>query len=385
MLPSFGARKLRTIYEACSQVAWRTFILFRRRLQQNEKKSEAARSAGAVLKSTTRKRVIIAAVFAIVAGLLNYYKMRQEPGGMAADYTWYWRAARALLDGHSPYAVIKPVGPYPFDVGFNYPMTTAMFMVPFASLSPALGSAVVMAIGTFLLAFGITREGFGRLAVFGSVPFFVCLESGQIAPLIAAAALIPAVSWLSSMKPNIGLASVVYNPSFVMITLNIIVLIVSVVMFPHWPGEWLDMIRHRTPGNYGSPLFIPGGFLLLLSLIRWKRPEARLLAVMSIVPQSLLFTDQLMLWLIPKTRNESMILSILSLPAMFLGAATVGPHATVAAFTRTMGPAIVAFLYLPCLIMVLRRPNEGRIPEWPLLRRDRRFRLRRDGLAVPAA
>jgi hypothetical protein len=280
--------------------------------------------------------------------------------------------------------VIKAVGPYPFDVGFNYPMTTAMFMVPFATMTPAVGSAIVMGIGTSLLAFGITREGFGRLAVFGSVPFFVCLESGQLAPLIAAAALLPAVSWLSSMKPNIGLASVAYNPAFKVIVLNIIVLIVSIVMYPHWPMEWLDMVRHRTPGNYGSPLLIPGGFLLLLSLIRWKRPEARLLAVLSIVPQSLLFTDQLMLWLVPRTRNESMILSILSLPAMFLGAAYVGPSPSVAAYTRSMGPAILVFLYLPCLIMVLRRPNEGQIPEWPRLRRGRRSRLHQDDRAAAA-
>jgi hypothetical protein len=337
------------------------------------------------LKPTTRKRLLVAGLFAIAAGLLNYYKMSLEPGGIAGDYTWYWRAARALMDGHSPYQVIKPVGPYPFDAGFNYPMTTAIFMVPFANLSPALGSAIVMGIGTFLLAFGITREGFGRLAVFGSIPFFVCLESGQLAPLIAAAALIPAVGWLSSMKPNIGLAAIAYNPTLLVIALNIAVLVASVVMYPHWPREWLDMVRHRQPGNYGSPLFVPGGFLLLLSLIRWKRPEARLLAVMSIIPQSLLFTDQLMLWLIPKTRIESMILSILSFPAMFLGAAFVGPHASVAAYARSMAPWVIAFLYLPCLIMVLRRPNEGQIPEWRLLRRDHRSRLHQDDLAAPAA
>lgn len=294
---------------------------------------------------------------------------------MAADYTWYWRAARALLDGHSPYAVIKPVGAYPFDVGFNYPMTTAIMMVPLARMSPALGSAIVMGIGTFLLAFGITRDGYGRLAVFGSIPFFVCLESVQLAPLIAAAAVIPAASWLASMKPNIGLASIAYNPALNVILLNAAVVIVSIVLFPHWPLEWLEMVRNRTPGNYGSPLFIPGGFLMLLSLLRWKRPEARLLAVMSIVPQSLLFTDQLMLWLVPKTRNESMVLSILSFPAMAIGAMTVGANANVAAYTRSMGPPILALLYLPCLIMVLRRPNDGEIPEWRLRIPGRRSRL----------
>jgi hypothetical protein len=324
-------------------------------------------------------RIAVAVVFGLAATLLTYWKMKQEPGGMAGDYTWYWRAARALLDGHSPYDVIKPVGPYPFDTGFNYPMTTAMLMVPLSQMNPALGAAVLMGIGTFLLAFGITREGFARLPIFGSVPFFVCLESAQLAPLLAAAALIPAVSWLSSMKPNIGLASVAYNPAFKVIVLNIVVLLISIALFPHWPREWIDTVRNRTPGNYGSPLLLPGGFLLLLSLIRWRRPEARLLAVMAIVPQSLLFTDQLMLWLVPKTRNESMILSILSLPAMFLGVMNVGANPNVASYTKSMGPAILALIYLPCLIMVLRRPNEGDIPRWLHLPRGRRSHPRPDG------
>jgi hypothetical protein len=331
-----------------------------------------------------RRRVAVAAALATVAFCLTYYKMLQEPGGMAGDYTWYWRAARALIDGHSPYDVIKPVGPYPFDQGFNYPMTTAMMIVPLAWMNPALGSAIVMGIGTFLLAFGITRDGYARLPLFGSIPFFVCLESGQLAPLLAAAALIPAASWLSSMKPNLGLAAVAYNPALKVIVLNVVVVALSVMLFPHWPMKWLDAVRHRTPGNYGSPVLIPGGFILLLSLIRWRRPEARLLAVMSMVPQSLLFTDQLMLWLVPRTRNESMILSILSFPAMVIGAATVGSHPDVAAYTRSMGPAILWLLYLPCLIMVIRRPNEGHIPRWRLPQRGRRSRLLQDDRSVAA-
>ena len=320
-----------------------------------------------------RRRVAVAAALAIAAALLTYYKMLQEPGGMAADYTWYWRAARAIIDGYSPYDVIKPVGPYPFDQGFNYPITTAMLVVPLAWLTPAIGSAILMGIGTFLLAFGITRDGYEQLPIFGSVPFFVCLESVQLAPLLAAAALIPAASWMCSLKPNLGLAAFAYNPALKVVVLNVLVLLLSIAIFPHWPLKWLESVQHRTPGNYASPLFLPGGILLLLSLLKWRLPEARLLLVMSIVPQSLLFTDQLMLWLIPKTRVESMLLSIFSLPAMFLGAANVGENANVAAYTRSMGPAILALLYLPCLIMVLRRPNEGQIPQWRLRRRDHRF------------
>src|SRR5687768_5693732 len=101
-------------------------------------------NAPATKRPPVSHRLAVAFVLAIAAGLLTWWKMTQEPGGMAADYTWYWRAARALIDGHSPYAVIKANGPYPFDAGFNYPMTTAMTIVPIAMLDPAIGSGIVM-------------------------------------------------------------------------------------------------------------------------------------------------------------------------------------------------------------------------------------------------
>jgi hypothetical protein len=81
---------------------------------------------------------------------------------------------------------------------------------------------------------------------------------------------------------------------------------------------------------------------------------------MACVPQLLYFSDQLPLWLIPATRRESMFLSASSLVAW----------AAALVFTTQAGlqPAlnspfyVLAGVYLPVLIMVLRRPNIGTLP-----------------------
>ena len=70
--------------------------------------------------------------------------------------------------------------------------------------------------------------------------------------------------------------------------------------------QWMDTLPHRVPGIYKSPITVLGGPLLLLSVMRWRRPEGRLLLAMSLLPQNMLFYDQLLLWLIPKTRNQIM-------------------------------------------------------------------------------
>jgi hypothetical protein len=41
-----------------------------------------------------------------------------------------------------------------------------------------------------------------------------------------------------------------------------------------------------------------------------------------------------------------------------------GPDLTSGAFFVQSSWAIVALLYLPCVMMILRRRNEGRVPAW---------------------
>jgi hypothetical protein len=131
--------------------------------------------------------------------------------------------------------------------------------------------------------------------------------------------------------------------------------LISLAVNPTWPIEWIDILPHRVPGVYRIPVTVLGGPLLLLAVLRWRLPEARLLLIMALVPQTMLFYDQLILWLIPKTKNEYMILGSLSMVAPLIASLALPRGADIRAVTQAYAPVIVALIYLPCLIVVLRR------------------------------
>jgi hypothetical protein len=110
------------------------------------------------------------------------------------------------------------------------------------------------------------------------------------------------------------------------------------------------------------PLRLPGGFLILIVLLRWRRPVARLVAAMACVPQLMYFAVQLTLWLVPRTRRETMVLSAVSAGAWIASLIINIQGDRQPAFSSV--PYVLVGVYLPAVIMVLRRPNEGSIPEW---------------------
>jgi hypothetical protein len=102
---------------------------------------------------------------------------------------------------------------------------------------------------------------------------------------------------------------------------------------------------------------------MLLGLLRWKRPEARLLVAMSCVPQTAYLYEALPLFLIPRRYEEGFVLSLASYAVLLAvkvyepAWAGLDPVAQYMAERQTMGQWMVWVLYLPCLAMVLRRPN----------------------------
>jgi hypothetical protein len=233
-----------------------------------------------------------------------------------------------------------------------------MAAVPFALfLSPAAAAATWIGCGSALLAWAVTRKSYNGLLMFLSMPYLWAANSGQFSPIITAAALIPALGFITPVKPQIGLAALSYKPSRIAIYGAIAFVALSLAINPRWPMEWWDTLPHRVPGIYKSPITVLGGPLLLLAIMKWRRPEGRLLLAMSLLPQNMLFYDQLLLWLIPSSRNQLMMLGILSIVATFVGSIGLPPGASIIDVNQRYAPAIVALIYLPCLIMVLRRPN----------------------------
>jgi hypothetical protein len=57
---------------------------------------------------------------------------------------------------------------------------------------------------------------------------------------------------------------------------------------------------------------------LLIALLRWRRPEARVLAALACVPQTMRFIDQLPLLAVAQSFRQSLLVSLLSYVPLFL-------------------------------------------------------------------
>jgi hypothetical protein len=277
--------------------------------------------------------------------------MSSTPRHIAKDFTWPWRTARVLLEGHDPYQVIRATGPYPFNVDLFYPLPAGLLALPFAPFPPALAGALFMAVSAGLLAWGLTRDAPHQLWMFASAPFCMAALLGQWSPLLTAAALLPALQFVCAAKPNIGLVSWLYRPTW-RGTLGIVAIVVlSLLILPRWPMEWLEALR-GTP-RYRGPAFSLLGAFTLLAVLRWRRPEGRLYLGMALVPQLSLFYDQLPLWLVPGTWRRSLLLSALSWVAWFLWY----PSAALASSVAAARPWILLFVFAPALVMLLWSPR----------------------------
>ena len=133
--------------------------------------------------------------------------------------------------------------------------------------------------------------------------------------------------------------------------------VVSFVLVPSWVSDWIGQVR-TDPGVHLIPVMVPGGFLMLLALLRYRVAEARTLLVMSLVPQTMTYYDPLPVVLCARTFRESLMIALLSQCAMvgtlkFDGTVVAGP-----AMFAAGAPFALWSIYIPALVMVLRR-NSG--------------------------
>jgi hypothetical protein len=300
-----------------------------------------------------------ASAIGLAAGALSFVLFPLHHGG---DFVQFHYHAQSWLAGRDPYAGGYPVMratrlvPEPL----FYPFPTLLAVAPFTLLPVHVATAAFVAITAALLAFGLVRRSPERLPLFLGAGFFVALVLGQWSPLITATLVLPSVAWLAVLKPNIGFATTASRPTWRGIVGGALLLVSTLAIQPNWPGEWLRNL-HSMPAH-PAPLFGPGGVLLLLALLRWRRWEARLLVAMACVPQLMYFADQLPLWFIPRARRESLLLSATSVAAWAAALITASNAGRQPAFSSEL--FVLAGVYLPCLWMVLSRPNEGAMPAW---------------------
>src|SRR6188474_3483813 len=91
-------------------------------------------------------RALVAVGFGILIAIYVRWRLSVNPMLLAKDFTTPYRAARALADGHNPYDVIKPVGVFPFDEKFLYPLPTAIATLPLERFNVYTAGALFMGI-----------------------------------------------------------------------------------------------------------------------------------------------------------------------------------------------------------------------------------------------
>ena len=305
---------------------------------------------------TRPERALVAAAVGLLGGGRAWGALHPAPALLAKDFTYPWRAARALLAGQNPYHVIVPTGAYPFESHFPYPLPAALAALPVAHLPPDVAGTVFMAATCAVFGYAFSRDGLWRLWALASVAFVLATSLVQWAPLLLAGALLPGAAWALAIKPTVGAALFVYRPNRWAVVGGAAIGLVALALVPTWPMDWIRAAR-TLPGH-PAPVTLALGWVPLLALTRWRSPEARLVAVLACVPQNLYFYDQLPLWLVPWNALGTLTLSAGSWIAWVLAARDCptdfcGPSAT---------PWIVALLYLPATAMALLRPEADGAP-----------------------
>jgi hypothetical protein len=281
-----------------------------------------------------RKRITVAAVIGLASGTFCWFLLKHLHQN-AGDFRWALHLAERLIARQNPYDT-------PLE---QYPLPAAFVALPFVRVAPEIAAGIFYGIGSALLAFGLTREGYGRLRVFLAFPYWAGLLAAQWTALVTASAFFPVLLPATMMKPQVGFPVFLTRLSRRGLLACVFVAALSFAVLPQWPLLWLRQTHYY---EHFIPLLDFPGPLLLLALLRYRHRDAWLLLLASLMPQRWFF-DAFTLWLIPKTRRELVLTAGFS-----WGAGIWRWYHQPANFTE-VGRLAVIFIYLPMLAVILFR------------------------------
>jgi hypothetical protein len=196
----------------------------------------------------------------------------------------------------------------------------------------------------------------------------------QWSPLLTTAALSGPALGLAIVKPTVGLSLVAMaipaatRPGRLLwqtAAIAGVLILLALLLRPDWPEHWLAGVRNSpVAGQFRAPILTAYGFPAVLAALRWRRPETRLLLVLSCVRQNGFLYDQLPLLLIPRSAVEALVLSGISHASHIVALWHPPADDSVPALSAQQYPFTVVAMYIPCVVMLLRRPNAGPMPAW---------------------
>jgi hypothetical protein len=283
----------------------------------------------------------VAVVVGLASGTFCWFLLKHLHQN-AGDFRWALHLADRLMARQNPYDTALE----------QYPLPAAFAALPLLRLPPEVAAGLFYGISSALLAFGLTREGYGRLRIFLAYPYWAGVLTAQWPAMIAASAFFPLLLPATMMKPQVGLPVFLTRLSRRGLLACALVAALSFAVLPQWPLLWLWQTHYY---EHFIPLLVFPGPLLLLALLRYRKRDAWLLLLASLMPQRWFF-DSFTLWLIPKSRREILLTASIS-----WGAGIWRWYHLPANFTE-VGRLAVVFLYLPMLIVVLSRSKSAPEP-----------------------
>jgi hypothetical protein len=309
----------------------------------------------------TLGRAMLAFSIGLVAAAASWNYWTSPPQPYPSDFAQLWAAARELRAGGNPYDIVGPGRIWDFPFPLFYPMPAIVAALPFSWFPIRAADPLFAGLSTALFVWAVTRRSqhYLQLVTVPSMAFVTAVQVSQWSPILCAAALLPAWGFLLACKPTIGAALWIAYPSHVALIGALAATAATVALWPWWVAAWLANLSAGP--HLVAPLTHWGGPLVLLALLKWRRPDARLLAVMACVPQTAVIYEAVPLFLIAQTLPQMLLLLALSLGVLVVRDA-LGPYPSYDAMLEVSGQLIVWLLYLPCLVMVLRRANTGNQP-----------------------
>jgi hypothetical protein len=289
---------------------------------------------------------------------LSYWTRTRVTG--FSDFDAMWVAGRSLAARTDPFVAVQAARGV---LGFPllYPMPAILVTLPFAVFSISIAAALWTGVSFGLLSFGLSRHAWWPLIAVASLPAVESAQLAQWSPILTCMALFPAVAVLALAKPTTGGAiALAYLPNTArrsVIVGGAVLVLVSLAIMPTWIGRWTSVVLAAT--HFRPMILRPFGWVLLFALLKWRRPEARLIAFLAIVPQAGMAYDALPLVLVPSSRREAMVSAFASFAILPWRMVAQDNGATFTNATAHNAPLFLVALYLPALLMVLMRPNQS--------------------------
>ncbi len=289
-----------------------------------------------------RSRLLASGAIGLASGTFCWFLMIHFQLG-AGDFDWAIQSARSLLQHQNPYANPQQL----------YPLTVAIFGFPFLWLRPEVAAGAFYGVSSALLAYGLTKNGYGRLLIFLAYPYWAGILTAQWPPLVMAGAFFPLLLPATMAKPQIGLPVALTSLTRFGMVVCFCLLLLSLAFMPQWPLLWVANASHY---KRFIPLLVFPGPLLAMALLRYRHRDASLFLLMAIMPQRW-FYDSFILWLIPKTRRQ------IIWTAFFSWGAGIWRWYHTPVGIAQVGRWAVIFLYLPMLCTILLRPKDPELVE----------------------